>query len=228
MDGEYYTTRKAEFLQAFDEESQSWRLVIANHYGDDFANSLLREARQEFEALLAQIPYIGGDENHLTGALIESAQCLALYQAMRKRGKTATETGKVLYEAAVAQTGKAQLAIPPAEAITTEQLMERRRTRAMWSQERRYPEDYVYELVAGDGEEFDYGYDFQECAAQKFYHAHDADELTPFYCYLDFPKSTMGLRRTMALSEGYTKCNHRFKAGRKVELSWPPPFLKNE
>jgi hypothetical protein len=84
----------------------------------------------------------------------------------------------------------------------------------------------VYEFVVGDGEEFDYGYDFLECAAQKFYHAQDADKFTPFYCFLDYPKSKMGLSRTMTLAEGHAKCNHRFKEGRKTEFGWPPPFLK--
>ena len=228
MVSEYYISSKAVLLQAFDEESQSWRPVIANHYGDDFANGLLAEARQEFEALLPKIPHIGGEENHLTGSLLESAWCLALYKAMQKHNKTAIETGKILYDAAIIRMSDAHLTTSPAEMFTAEQLMEARKNRAIRSQQRLYPDDYVYELVVGDGVNFDYGYDFLECAAQKFFHAQGADEFTPFYCYLDFPKSSMGLRRTMTLSEGYAMCNHRFKAGRKAEFSWPPPFLKKE
>jgi hypothetical protein len=227
IDDEYYTARKAEFLKEFDEESQYWRPIITLQYGEDFANILLREAREEFEALLPHIPYIGGDENHLTSSLVESVWYLALYKAMRKHGRTAEETGKVLYDATVARIDEAPATIPPSERLTVEQLMERRKRRAERSQERHYPEDYVYEFVAGDGEEFDYGYDFLECAAQKFYHTQNADEFTPFYCFLDYPKSKMGLHRTMTLSEGHTRCNHRFKEGRKTEFGWPPPFLKD-
>jgi hypothetical protein len=147
---------------------------------------------------------------------------------MRKRGRTAEETGKVLYEAALAQNAEPPAQIPPSEWLSGEQLMERRKKRAERSQERRYPEDYVYEFIPGHGEEFDYGYDFQECAAHKFFHAQCADEFTPFYCYLDFPKSTMGLRRTMTLAEGQPKCNHRFKEGRQAEFGWPPLFIRRE
>jgi hypothetical protein len=178
--------------------------------------------------LLPHIPYIGGDENHLTDSLVESTWYLAFYKAMKKHGRTAEETGKVLYDAALAQIDDSPIVIPPSEILTTEQLMERRRRRAERSQERRYPEDYVYKFVAGDGVEFDYGYDFLECAAQKFYHAQGADEFTPFYCFLDYPKNKMGLSRTMTLAEGHAKCNHRFKEGRKAELGWPPPFVKQE
>ena len=228
IDGEYYTTRKPELLKAFDEESQCWRPVIAIRYGEDLAHTLIERSREDFEALLPHIPYIGGDENHLTGSLVESACYLAFYKAMKKCGSTAEETGKVLYDAALARIDDSPIAIPPSEMLTTEQLMERRRRRAERSQERRYPEDYVYEFVVGDGEEFDYGYDFLECAAQKLYRAQGADEFTPFYCFLDYPKSTMGLSRTMTLAEGHAKCNHRFKEGRKAEFGWPPPFLKRE
>jgi hypothetical protein len=69
IDREYYTIRKPELLKAFDAESQCWRPVMAIQYGADCVEILLREAREEFEALLPHIPYIGGDENHLTASL---------------------------------------------------------------------------------------------------------------------------------------------------------------
>jgi hypothetical protein len=226
IDGKYYSTLKPVLLKAFDEESQYWKPAIVVQYGEDFAQIILRETRDEFEALLPHIPYIGGNENPLTSSLVESVWYLALYKVMQKRGRTAEETGKVLYDTALTRVDESPAAIVPSEMVTAENLMERRRRLAERSQERRYLEDYVYEFVAGDGEEFDYGYDFLECAAQKFYHAQKADEFTPFYCYLDFPKSRMGLSRTMTLSQGHAKCNHRFKKGRKAEFGWPPHFLK--
>lgn len=88
-----------------------------------------------------------------------------------------------------------------------------------------------FEFISGTGEEFDYGYDFLECAVQKFYHAQGADEFLPFYCFLDFAWSKvhgLGLSRTMTLAEGHMKCNHRFKQDREVQHEWPPLFLKEE
>jgi hypothetical protein len=85
----------------------------------------------------------------------------------------------------------------------------------------------VFSFVAGDGDAFDYGYDFSECAAQKFYRAQEAEEFLPYYCFLDFAWSRvlgLGLSRSMALSEGYPRCNHRFKRGRETVVEWPPPF----
>jgi hypothetical protein len=145
--------------------------------------------------------------------------------------KPVAEAGRILYDSILARMGESSTPIPSAQVLTPEQVAERRRIRAERSQARRYRDDYAYEFVQGDGVAFDYGYDFIECATLKFCHAQNADEFTPFYCFLDYPESKvwgLGLSRTMTLAEGHAKCNHRFKQGRKTELEWPPPFLNRE
>ena len=221
IDEEYYVIRKPEFLKRFDDELQYWRPIIVSRFGAKFADTVLREAHKEFEVLIPEIPYIGGDENHLTGSLVESVRYLAFYRAMKRQGRKAEETGKILYDAILARVDEPRAPIPVFQRLTTEQLMEKRRERAQRSQERRYPQDYVYEFVASDGEEFDYGYDFSECAAQKFYHAQGADEFLLLYCFLDYAWSKvyrLGLSRTMTLAEGHKKCDHRFKKAKETKL----------
>jgi len=225
----YYVSRKPEMLAGFDEAAQRWKVILSQRYGDGFAQALLQEARAEFEALVPAIPYIGGDENHLTGSLIGSVRCLAFYRAMKARGKSAADTGKVLYDAVQAHPGDYALQISPAQRLSRDELMKRRRARATRSQERRYAWDWVYEFVEGDGEAFDYGYDFLECATDKFYRAQGAQEFLPFYCFLDFPTCELdglGLSRTTTLAEGGEKCDHRFKEGARSTQAWPPPFLQ--
>jgi len=225
----YYISCKPEMLASFDEAAQRWNVILSQRYGDDFAQALLQEARAEFEVLIPTMPYIGGDENHLTGSLIGSVGCLAFYRAMKAHGKPAAETGKVLYDAVQTHPGDYALQIPPAQRLSRDELMKRRRERAHRSQERRYAWDWVYEFVEGDGEAFDYGYDFLECATDKFYRAQGAQEFPPFYCFLDFPTCELdglGLSRTVTLAEGGEKCDHRFKEGARSTQTWPPPFLK--
>jgi hypothetical protein len=229
IDKDYYIVRKPEQFKRFEAEVKIWMPVVLRQYGEIPAYRILLEARQSLENLIPQIPYIGGDENPGTNWLLASVRCLALYQAMKKQGKTSEETGKILYDAILTRVGEPPPDIPPAEKMTTEELDKRLIKDAERSQERRYPGDFVYTYIAGDGNKYDRGYDFTECAVLKFYHAQDADEFTPFYCYLDFPKSKVngsGLTRTMTMSEGYKKCNHRDKAGRETKVEWPPPFLK--
>jgi len=226
---DYYISRKAEILEGFDRAAQQWTPVLSQRYGDDFANTVLQEAREQFEALIPEIPYIGGGENHLTGSLVGSAGCLAFYRAMQARGRSAEETGKILYDAVKARGTDSIPPLPPSQRLSRGELMRQRRERAERSQERRYAWNWVYEFVEGDGEQFDYGYNFTECATEKFYRAQHAEEFLPFYCFLDFPKCELGglgLSRTTTLGEGGERCDFRFKEGGKSTQEWPPPFLK--
>jgi hypothetical protein len=225
---DYYVRRKPELLANLDRVAQQWGAVLSSCYGEGAADEILLRAREEFEALLPLIPYIGGEQNPLTESLISSVQCLAFYRAMAAHGKTAKETGKVLYDAVRAHPEEYSPGIANSQRLSRDELMERRIERARRSQERRYAWDWVYEFVEGDGKSFDYGYNFTECATAKLYRSEGAGEFLPFYCFLDFPKCELGglgLSRTTTLAEGGQKCDFRFKEGAKSTEEWPPPFL---
>ena len=225
---EYYLSRKSEILTHFATHAEAWRPFLASRYGDEFADTVLREAREQYEALIPEIPYIGGDENPMTRHLVRSTTSLALYKAMKARGKTAEDAGKVVYDAVVASVG--QLPPRPFKELSAEYIA-KEKEQARKSQERCYPEDWVWEFVEGDGVEFDYGRDFLECGTRKLYHAQDADEFLPFYCYLDFAThrtTGWGFARSMTLAEGYEKCNFRWKKGKETRKGWPPSFLEKE
>ncbi len=222
----YYLARMAEILAVFDTHAQAWKPFLVSRYGDDFADAILREARREHEILIPEIPYIGGDENPMTRHLIRSTTSLAFYKAMKRRGKTAEGTGRIVYDAVVESVRH----LPPSAPLTAQD-MDRKREQARQSHERVYPGGWVWTFVEGDGVEFDYGYDFIECGSQKLYHAQGADEFLPFYCFLDFVTYRTpgwGFARTMTLAEGYERCDFRFKRGGKTERAWPPPFLGGE
>jgi len=113
--------------------------------------------------------------------------------------------------------------------LTGVEFMERRRKRAERTQLWRCAEDCWYDFLPSDGETFDYGYDFRECATQKLYHSQGTDEFLSFHCFLDFAESRvdgLGLSRTMTLAEGHAECEHRFRKRRRLGPEWPLPFLK--
>jgi hypothetical protein len=223
---EYYLSRKSEILTQFDTHAKAWRLFLAASYGDEFAEAVLQDAREQYETLIPEIPYIGGDENPMTRHLVRSTTSLVLYKAMKARGKTAEEVGKVIYDSVVASVS--QLPPRPFKELSAEYIA-KEKEQARKSQERRYSGDWVWEFVEGDGVEFDYGYDFLECGTQKLYHAYGADEFLPFYCYLDFVThrtTGWGFTRTMTLAEGHDKCDFRWKKGGETQKGWPPPFFK--
>ena len=115
---EYYLSRKSEILAIFDAHARAWRPFLISLYGDEFADTVLMEAREQHEALIPEIPYIGGDENPMTRHLVGSTTSLALYKAMKTRGKTARETGKVIYDAVVESVS--QLPPRPAKELSAE------------------------------------------------------------------------------------------------------------
>lgn len=215
--------RRLEILSVFDEHAKNWEPFLVNRYGERHAGMLLREAREQAEALVPQIPYIGGDENPMTYHLVRSTPSLALYQAMNADGRTARETGRILYDAVVEVVGR--LPCSPSKPVSAA-FVRRKRKEALRSQERRYPGDWVWCFVLGDGKAFDYGYDFYECGVQKYYRAQGADEFLPYFCALDFVTargSGQVLMRSMTLAEGGAKCDFRFRSLRD-EDDWPPPF----
>jgi len=223
---EYYLSRKPEIVAIFDTHATACSPFLTTRYGDKFADTVLREAREHLEVLIPEISYIGGDENPMTRHLIRSTTSLVLYKVMKSQGKTAEEVGKVIYDAVVASVSQ----LPPRPStILSPDYIAAEKEQARKSQERVYSEDWVWEFVEGNGGEFDYGYDFLECGTQKLYHVHDADEFLPFYCYLDFATHRTigwGFARTMTLAEGHRKCDFRWRKGGETKRGWPPPFLK--
>ena len=64
----YYTTRKQKMLNDFDETANLARSFVTSNYGVDFTDILHRDARQEYEAMIPEIPHIGG----LRGGILNS------------------------------------------------------------------------------------------------------------------------------------------------------------
>jgi len=224
----YYLTRKPEILTQFDTHAKAWRPFLVKDYGYDFADTVLKETRQQYEEFIPTIPYIGGDENPMTRHLVRSTTSLVLYKIMKARGKTAEEVGRIVYHAV--ETSVNQMPPLPSPDLNAVFITEERE-QARKSQERRYSGDWVWEFVKGDGVEFDYGRDFLECGTQKLYHTHGAEEFLPFYCYLDFVThrtTGWGFARIKTLAEGYNRCEFQNKKGGETKRGWPPPFLKRE
>ena len=92
----YYISRKSKLLKSFDKTASLVRDSVVSSYGSDFANTLYQETRQEYEALIPQLPHIEGIRGSLLNSFLRvTAQELAVYQAMKKHGKTAGEAWEI-------------------------------------------------------------------------------------------------------------------------------------
>jgi len=227
----YYIAHKAQWLSTFKSDGERWLAVLSRKLDSARADLIVSDARQAFLSMLPDLPYIGGEANHLTASLLTSARALALYEAMRERGYLPAQVGRVLYEAILSRGQQPAPAIPPGQRLGDQELMTRRRQRAEHSHLRPYEKDWFYDFVPGDGHSFDYGYDFYQCASQILYRERGAEEFLPYYCFLDYAESEiwgLGLERTMTLAEGHATCDHRFQKGRRTEPGWPPPFAGDD
>lgn len=212
----YYTSRHDQLLQDFDRNIKIIRVVLVERYGEELTEYLIHETRREYRHLISQLPYIGGKQNPLTWNLVSSAWFLALYRVLKARGQSASEVGALIYE--IMESWMKQyptwLLLLMGWWRFTPWYWTRLQRRAQLSQARRYPEDFVYTVIKGDGKTFAFGVDYTECAICKFYQAQGADEFMRYLCPLDLPMTqALGIKltRTMTLAEGAPKCDFRFK-----------------
>ena len=220
-----YVSQKSQLLKDFDKSVARVKRVLISRYGEEQTNTLIRESRQEYEALIPQIPYIGSKNASLI-FLFPTIRYLAIYRALQRQGRPVEDAGQLVYTMSEAEVKAMPGLVRRAIGCLwfSAWFMRRLRKRATESQKRKYVGDYVLTYVQGDGHNFDYGVDYTECASCKFLRAQDAFELAPYVCATDKVVSKMlgwGLSRTTTLAEGCEKCDFRFKKGGKTHVALP-------
>lgn len=177
---------------------------------------MLPEARTAYAAMLAEIPY-AGRRDIMAGSLIACYELLAFYKVLKARGVPLDEIG-----AFFAGASEMPLQWVPRWLM---RLLLRAGSRAVRpfmrraarvSQERQDPDEFVWELVDGDGGDTDFGFNIKSCAVCRMAGKHDALEVVPFVCALDDKMSEafgLGLRRSGTIALGATHCDFRYKSG---------------
>ena len=191
--------------------------------------AIARDVIERFEALLPGIPYVGGDENRLTKTLYLTAAMLAVYRSLVARGESAEGAARLIYLGSSsfynAFPTRYLLRWPGRKQFSRKRIDQRTREAAV-SQQRRYPDDWVFSIVEGDGRSFEWAMDYMECGVVKYLTREGAPELAPLLCWLDFPvfaAMRVKLIRTETIAQGCQKCDFRFSRGQPVHVE--PEFL---
>ncbi len=222
MNESYYVSMKAKLLKDFDRASGWFRPHLIERFGPEMAERIRIDAKNEYVSLIPQIPYIGGTKVHMTSDLLESVILLAYLQVLESQGCAPTDSRDILLRATqtrLAQYPKFLLKIIGKFTFTKHYLSNLQR-QAQEADKREFPGGFVYEIVIGDGKEFDWGINFSECGICKFYQAQNAARFIPLVCPIDYTLSDAfgyGLVRTETLAEGGSRCNPRMKRGRQTE-----------
>jgi hypothetical protein len=166
MKQDNYLSRKDQLLRGFDKSLNRVRVLLNSWLGEEQAESLIRDSRQEYEVLIPRIPFIGR-KNPLLVFFLPTTRYLAIYRSFTKQGLTIEDAGYLAFE-----IGTEELkSIPSIGRHFISYLwfspwfLKRIKKRAMDTQHRMYPGNYVMTFVEGNGREFDYGVDYLECAS---------------------------------------------------------------
>jgi hypothetical protein len=179
-------------------------------------DAIRREIMDEFEIVLAQMPYVGGAASRMSDFFMRLMGFMAIGRVLRRHGVALPVIGDIERESYKAQL----LAVPKDERLASgRQFMSAEnqallREQALKSHAGQYPEDFVYDFVEpGPGDSFEFGINYKACGFCKFAARHGDQEILPHICGLDFEAyATRGIRleRTQTLAGGASHCNFRF------------------
>ncbi len=220
----YYVKKKRMLMRQFDAALTIGKKILIDYFGVDKFNELSTKTREDFEQLLPQIPYVGGKDNHLTDTLVSAVILLPLIRIFEKEGLDFNEIGKLTYDLYEAF----YTFIPPTVDIFSEEYISQIKEEAKKSKLRKYPDDWVYDFVEGDGETFTWGMDYSECAVHKLYKSQGMEHTIPIVCIADFENARIqgyGLTRTQNIGNGAPICDFRFSKDGTTPKAWPPDNL---
>jgi hypothetical protein len=211
----------------FDRSLRRTADVFTDKFGEENAPAMRREMLDEFRRLIPEIPYIGGRRNPYSRILVGVAWGLAIHRVVVRHGGSVQDTGELMHRRNRARMERVPRVIR--KGLGWNLFARQQERAARRSQARRYPGDWVMEIVDADGESFDYGMDVTECGALKFLQKQGAEELCPYICdcdYVLFEAMGVGFRRTKTLAWGCDRCDFRFSKGGETSAPWPPRFVE--
>ena len=218
-------SQTSHLLADYDRLARSVRMRLLDRYHAKLVWRVIAEARLELAKLIPKIPNIGMG-NVWPFNLDTSVMILALYRALKKYSYSLPESGQVIYDVYEAYLTRYPLVLRRVyrRYYFSQYHRDRLRHGAIRSQLCRYPDDWIFTFLDGDGVTFDFGIDISECAIQKLYRAQNAVEFTPYVCQLDHAVGKflgLGFNRQDTLAHGAGVCDCRWKLGAETP-GWPP------
>ena len=179
-----------------------------------------QQVMDEFQVVLAQMPYVGGAANRMSDFFMRLLGFMAIGRVLARHGVPSAVIGEIERETLKAQL----LEEPEAERLAAgrqflspenQALLREQAARSTTQGHREaFPDDFVYDFVApGPGDAFEFGIDYKACGFCKFAARHGDKDILPNLCGLDFDAYAargIHLDRTQTLAGGASHCNFRF------------------
>lgn len=181
---------------------------------DDDAQAVVEEAAEIFDRMIPDMAYVDNPEHSMALPLFICNVNLAVFLALKDSGVDAHSFGNALLKGLTA----APLAVPdePLGEGFLEERFDDFVALGEVSQQDPVPGEFVLEVLSGEGEKFEWGYNIKSCAICHSFAKHDAMDLVPYMCATDdvmSDKGNQGLQRTGSIAVGAHHCDFRYKRG---------------
>ncbi len=212
----FYESHRGAMEAAMRHRLDLAETMLCKHAHLSNIHEIKQEVMNEFEIVLAQMPYVGGAASRMSDFFMRLMGFMAISRVLRRHGVSLSVIGDIERE-----TYKAQLlTVPEAERLASgRQFMSSEnqaflREQAEKSHQEQFPEDFVYDFIEpGPDDNFEFGINYKACGFCKFAARHGDKEILPNICGLDFDAyATRGihLERTQTLAGGASHCDFRF------------------
>ena len=230
----FYVRKKSKFLRSFGERLDVVSEELRKKFDDKKSEELLSQMKVEFEKILPNIPYIGGQKNPLTLVLVKCMSDLAIFRTLEKIGFSFKELGEFHYNYVITAQKLRKEALEkagrdPSQYPFDPVYMDYQKKLTEETKLKLYPNDWVMDFIERDGDSFEWGWDITECGVQKAFKKLGDEKYLPFICLGDFYEAEglgFGFSRTQALGFGAPLCTHRFVKNYKTPHPWPPDDLE--
>lgn len=231
---DFYVRKKSKFMRSFDERLAVVNEELCKKFDGKKSEELTSQMKAEFENILPDIPYIGGQKNPTTLVLVKCVSDLAIFRTLEKIGFSFREIGEFHYNYVMAALKLRKEALEksgrdPSQYPFDSVYMDYQKKLTEETQMKLYPDDFVMDFVEGDGDSFEWGWNIQECGVQKAFKKFGGEKYLPFICLGDHYEAEglgFGFSRTQALGFGAPICTHRFVKNYKTPRAWPPYELE--
>ncbi|MHA2121748.1 MAG: hypothetical protein ACW990_11140, partial [Promethearchaeota archaeon] len=95
---DYYLKRKSKLMKNFSTELEVAKDVLKRKFSKDKITDMFNQMKVEFENIIPEIPYIGGNKNPFATLLVGGMSSLAIFRVLDREGYTLRDIGEFYYE----------------------------------------------------------------------------------------------------------------------------------
>jgi len=212
----YYEQIKPKMMKEFELMYKGTKSLLLEYFNESNVESLYHKSKEVYISLFPKLPYIGGKKNSQTINLIMGAIVLAIIIPLENESLSKHQIGKTIFDTfrMYFDTNPKFILRLVGKYFLTPFSTRRMKKDMEKSLERKYKEDFVMEHVQSGSGQFDFGYNYLECALHKLYTKNNLLKYLPYVClgdYALFRSLGIGFSRTQTIANGGKLCDFRFK-----------------